>query len=53
MAVLTPPETVKSSKYVTYSDESEIDKYLYLIQDEPLPYQATVAMIEVNYTVSA
>lgn len=46
-----PPLPIDGTKYLTYADDNEIDKYFYVVQDEPLPMTLTTVMIECNYTV--
>jgi hypothetical protein len=44
-----PPLPIDGTKYVTYVDDNETDKYLYIVQDEPLPLHITSVMLEANY----
>lgn len=47
-----PPLPIDGTKYVDYTDDSEEDKFLYIVQDQPLPAQIACTMIEAQYAVS-
>lgn len=44
-----PPLPIDGTKYVDYTDDSEEDKYLYVVQDQPLPFHICNVMLEANY----
>jgi len=44
-----PPLPIDGTKYVDYTDDSQEDKYLYIVQDQPLPFQLCNLMLEANY----
>lgn len=46
-----PPLPIDGTKYVTFTDDNDVDKYLYIVQDEPLPFHVTSVMLEANYAV--
>lgn len=48
-----PPLPIDGTKYVDYWDESEEDKFIYLVQDQPLPAHICNMPIECNYAVSS
>lgn len=48
-----PPLPIDGTKYITYVDDNEQDKYFFVVQNEPLPFQLTSAIIEANYTVGS
>lgn len=47
-----PPIPMDETKLVSISDESAIDKFLYIIQDKPLPFTITAVIIEAKYGTS-
>ncbi len=47
-----PPIPIDGTKFVTFSDDNQQDKYFYLVQDEPLPAVVTSVIITANYTVN-
>lgn len=47
-----PPIPIDGTKYITYVDDAEIDKFFYLVQDEPLPFTITSVMIDANHAVT-
>lgn len=48
-----PPLPIDGTQYVDYTDDSEEDKFFYIIQDQPLPATVACTMIEANYSVSS
>ncbi len=44
-----PPLPIDGTKPIIYSDDSEIDKYFYVVQPYPLPACVTGVMIEAEY----
>ena len=46
-----PPLPIDGTKYITYVDNNEIDKFFYVVQNEPLPLTLTSVMIDAKYTV--
>ena len=46
-----PTALVNGTKDVVYSDDLEVDKHLYIIQDVPLPLHITAVMLVAAYTV--
>lgn len=44
-----PPLPIDGTKYLTYTDDSAFDKYLYIIQDQPLPFHVCAAIVEAQY----
>lgn len=44
-----PPIVMDGTKFVSITDSYDIDKYFYIVQDEPLPFTATCVIIEGNY----
>jgi len=47
-----PPIPIDGTKAVTYSDDNESDKYLYVVQDLPLPAVITSVMLTAQYAVT-
>jgi len=47
-----PPTPMDKTKLVSYSDTSKTDKFLYIVQDKPLPFTVIAAIIEAKYGVS-
>jgi hypothetical protein len=47
-----PPLPIDGTEYVDYTDDNELDKFFYLVQDEPLPFVAASLMVDCNYTVT-
>lgn len=47
-----PPEPVNGTKYIEYVDDNELDKFFYVVQDEPLPAVITSVMIDADYTIT-
>lgn len=47
-----PPLPIDGTKYLTYSDDNKLDKYFYIVQDEPLPFRVCCVMIDAQYTVA-
>lgn len=47
-----PPIPIDGTKYVTYTDDNQKDKYFYIVQDEPLPATVCAVMINSNYVVT-
>ncbi len=48
-----PPLPIDGTKYVDYTDDSQEDKYFYIVQDQPLPLQIACTMLEANYSTSS
>lgn len=48
-----PPPPIDGTKFITYVDDANIDKYFFVVQDEPLPLTVTSVMIEANYAMSS
>ncbi len=46
-----PPATIDGTKYISYTDDSEVDKYWYAVQDEPLPFNIAAIMIDAEYAI--
>lgn len=46
-----PPIPIDGTKYVTFTDDSQRDKYFYVVQDIPLPATIACAIVTANYTV--
>ena len=44
-----PPQLLDGTYFVDYSDDSNEDKFMYFVQDEPLPFTLTALMIEGSY----
>lgn len=44
-----PPLPIDGTKYITYSDDGKKDKYLYIAQDLPLPFNVGAVMVEASY----
>ena len=47
-----PPQPIDGTQDVEYDDNSEEDKFFYIIQDQPLPACVTSFVVEANYAVS-
>lgn len=47
-----PPLPIDGTKYITYVDDNMLDKYFYIVQDEPLPLQVAAIMVDSNYAVT-
>lgn len=47
-----PPIPIDGTKYVQFTDESEKDKFFYLVQDQPLPAVVTSVILNAQYTVT-
>jgi len=45
-----PPLPIDGTKYVTYSDDNQKDKYFYIVQDEPLPLHVVAVMVDCSYS---
>jgi len=45
-----PALPMDGTKYITYTDDNKIDKYLYIIQDTPAPFHLNCIMLEANYS---
>lgn len=41
------------TKYVDYVDDAQEDKFLYIVQEEPLPAQVTNIALEANYALTS
>lgn len=48
-----PPLPIDGTKYVDYTDDSEEDKFFYIVQDQPLPAVVANFMLEANYASSS
>lgn len=48
-----PPLPIDGTEYLTYVDNNELDKYFYVVQNEPLPLNITSVFLEANYTVQS
>lgn len=48
-----PPKPIDGTKFVDYTDDSEEDKFFYIVQDQPLPGQVANFMLEANYSASS
>lgn len=46
-----PPLPIDGTKYIDYVDDNKIDKFFYIVQDEPLPFHITSVIIQSNYTI--
>ncbi len=46
-----PPMPMDGTKNVPFSDDAEIDKALWIVQDEPLPFTATAFIPRANHSV--
>lgn len=44
-----PPAPIDGTKYLSYSDDNERDKFFFVVQDEPLPCTITCVIVEANY----
>lgn len=47
-----PPLPIDGTKYLTYVDDNELDKFFYVVQNEPLPLTITSVMLDASYTVT-
>ena len=47
-----PPMPIDGTKQVSFSDDHQADKFFYLIQDEPLPFQVANVMINASHSVT-
>lgn len=47
-----PPLPMDGTKEVDYTDDTEEDKFLYIIQDEPLPFHICSLLLAANYAVA-
>lgn len=45
-----PPLPIDGTAFVNYSDVHEKDKFFYIVQDEPLPFNATCVFVDANYS---
>lgn len=48
-----PPLPMDGTKYVNFSDDTEIDKYFYVVQEEPLPLNLAALLLETDYAVKS
>lgn len=48
-----PPPVIDGTKYIDYTDETEEDKFFYIVQDQPLPFLVANMMLEANYATSS
>lgn len=44
-----PPQIMDGTKYVSIVDDMDRDKYLYIVQDKPLPAKITAVLLETKY----
>jgi hypothetical protein len=44
-----PPLPIDGTKEIGLSDDNEIDKYFYIVQQEPLPLKVTAVALDANY----
>ena len=47
-----PPIPIDGTKYITYVDDAELDKFFYVVQNEPLPFTITSVMIDAQMAVT-
>lgn len=47
-----PPVPIDGTKFISFSDDNQRDKFFYLVQDSPLPAVVTTAIVTANYTVT-
>lgn len=47
-----PPLPIDGTKYVDYTDDAQEDKYLYAVQDQPLPFEIINLMLRANYSLT-
>lgn len=47
-----PPLPIDGTKYVSYGDDNQKDKFFYIVQNLPLPFTVTSVMIDANYSVT-
>jgi len=47
-----PPLPIDGTKYTTYVDDTEEDKFFYVVQNEPLPLIITGVMVDVTMAVT-
>jgi len=47
-----PPIPIDGTKYISYLDDTEIDKFFYIVQSEPLPLTVTGVMIDAQMAVT-
>jgi hypothetical protein len=45
-----PPLPIDGTKYIDISDDNELDKSFYFVQDEPVPFQLALILIDVNHS---
>lgn len=48
-----PPIPIDGTKYVSFSDDNERDKFFYIVQEDPLPAVITSVILTANYAVGA
>ena len=48
-----PPSPIDGTQDVEVTDDSEEDKFIYLVQDQPLPACVTNFMVEADYASSS
>lgn len=48
-----PPQPIDGTQDVDVSDDSEEDKFFYIVQDQPLPAQIANFFVEANYAVTS
>lgn len=47
-----PPQPIDGTQIVEYTDDSEEDKFFYIVQDQPLPAAVASFVVEANYASS-
>lgn len=47
-----PPLPIDGTKFVDYTDDSQEDKYLYFVQNQPLPAEITSLMLRGSYSMT-
>jgi len=47
-----PPLPMDGTKYITYVDDNEKDKFFYIVQDEPLPLTITSVMVDAAMSIT-
>lgn len=48
-----PAAPIDVTEYITITDEFQLDKCFYIVQDEPLPFNVNCVMIEGKYTTGS
>lgn len=47
-----PPLPIDGTKFVSFSDDNERDKFFYIVQEDPLPATVAAVIITANYTIT-